>query len=281
VSQSVFLAVLVAAFMHAAWNAIIKAHGDRFASITQLGIGQGLLGLALTPFFPLPADEIWFWIAASAFLHTAYKLFLVRAYQAGDLAQVYPLARGAAPLITALVAYFALNETMSPLTTAGVIVLCLGIGVMAMKGGGLLASLDLRAVRAALIVSLFIAAYTMVDGVGARLSESFAAYIVWMFALDGAAMTVVYLFHRGRGGAPALREKWPTGAGAAVISFSAYWLIIWAMTEAPIAAVAALREVSILFALGISTLLLKEHATVWRLGAAACIVAGVVVIRVG
>lgn len=273
---------MVAAFMHAAWNAIIKSHGDRFASITQLGVVQGLLGLALTPFFPLPHGEIWLWIAASAFLHTGYKLFLVRAYQAGDLGQIYPLARGAAPLITALAAYFALHETMSPLTTAGVIILCLGIGVMAMKGGrGILASLDPHAVGFALIVSLFIAAYTMVDGIGARQSHHFAAYIVWMFALDGAAMTAVYAFRRGGAGIPLLRVQWRTGAVAAVISFSAYWFIIWAMTEAPIAAVAALREVSILFALGISTFVLKEHATAWRIGAAVCIIAGVVVIRAG
>lgn len=274
---------MVAAFMHAAWNAIIKSHGDRFASITQLGVVQGLLGLALTPFFPLPQGVTWFWIAASALLHTGYKLFLVRAYQAGDLGQIYPLARGAAPLITALAAYFTLHETMSPITTTGVIVLCLGIAVMAMKGGrrGLLGSLDPHAVGFALIVSLFIAAYTMVDGIGARLSHQFASYIVWMFALDGAAMTTLYVFRRGRVGAPLLRTQWRTGAVAAVISFSAYWLIIWAMTVTPIAAVAALREVSILFALGISTFILKEHATAWRIGAAVCIIAGVVVIRAG
>ncbi len=272
---------MLAAFMHVAWNAMVKSNSDRFASITQVGVVQGLFGLALTPFFPLPEGAIWFWIAASAFLHTGYKLFLVRAYEAGDLGQVYPLARGAAPLITALAAYLTLGEEMSALTTVGVLVLCLGIAVMAAKGGGLLAALDLRAVGFALAVSLFIASYTMVDGVGARQSESFASYVVWMFALDGAVMAAVYALRRGAGGASQALHAWRSGAGAAVLSLSAYWLVIWAMTKAPIAAVAALREVSILFALAISTFILREQATPRRIGAALCIIAGVVVIRVG
>lgn len=277
-SNTIFLVVLLAALMHAAWNAIIKDRGDRFFSISTLGVAQGLITLCLTPFVDIPERAVWGWIAASALLHTGYKLFLIRAYSAGDLGQVYPLARGSAPLLSSLIALVFLGETLGPFLWAGVAVLCSGIALMSFKGGAK-GALDAKAIAWALGTSLFITGYTIVDAVGARSAASAASYIVWMFVFDGLAIGLVYAAVRRGDIAPVVKEL-PFGAFVAMLSLGAYWLIIWAMTKAPIGAVAALRESSILFALAISVAFLKERASGWRLVSALTILAGVVLMRI-
>jgi len=265
--------------MHAAWNAIIKDRGDRFFSISTLGVAQGLISLALIPFVGVPERATWMWIFASAALHTGYKLFLIRAYTAGDLGQVYPLARGSAPLLSSLIALLFLHETLGPFVWGGVVTLCAGIALMSFKGGGG-GALDLKAAFWALGTSLFITGYTIVDAVGARGAHSAATYVVWMFVFDGLAIALVYAAVR-RGRVAAVARELPFGAMTALLSLGAYWIIIWAMTKAPIGAVAALRESSILFALAISVLFLKESASGWRIASAAIILAGVALMRIG
>lgn len=277
-SATVFLAVLLAAALHAGWNALIKDRGDRFFAISVLGAAQGLIALAVLPFVDVPTGGTWLWIFASAALHTGYKLFLIRAYTAGDLGQVYPLARGAAPLLSSLVALVFLGETLGPFLWAGVVALCAGIGLMSAKGGG--AHLDRKAVMWALATSVFISGYTIVDAVGARGAASPTSYIAWMFVFDGLSIAAVYAAVRRGDMKPVAREL-PFGLMAAVFSLGAYWLVIWAMTKAPIGAVAALRETSILFALAISVAFLKERASAWRLFSAAVILAGVALMRLG
>ena len=134
---TVFLAVLAAALMHAGWNAIVKVGLDRFSSILLLSIAQGAIALLLLPFFAFPAAEAWPWLLGSALLHVGYKLFLIRAYEHGDLSQVYPLARGTAPLIVALVGALFLGEAMTAGKTAAVVTIALGVLVMSRNGGGL------------------------------------------------------------------------------------------------------------------------------------------------
>jgi drug/metabolite transporter (DMT)-like permease len=276
-SNTVFLVVLLAAFMHAAWNALIKERGDRFFSISTLGVAQGLISLAIVPFVGLPEKAVWGWIAASAALHTGYKLFLIRAYSAGELGQVYPLARGSAPLLSSLIALVFLHEMLGPFLWMGVIVLCAGIALMAFKGGAV-GALDAKAVFWALGTSLFITGYTIVDAVGARSAMSAATYVVWMFVFDGLAIALVYAGVR-RGRVVAVARELPFGILTATLSLGAYWLIIWAMTKAPIGAVAALRESSILFALAISVIFLRERASGWRVASALTILAGVILMR--
>lgn len=266
--------------MHAGWNALIKERSDRFFSISLLGVAQGLIALAFVPFVAIPRGETWIWILASAALHTGYKLFLIRAYTAGDLGQVYPLARGTAPLLSSLIALFVLHETLGPFLWAGVVTLCAGIGLMSLKGGAATAGLDRKAVLWALATSVFITGYTIVDAVGARGAISPASYIAWMFVFDGLTIAIVYAFVR-RGEIRAVARELPFGVMAALMSLGAYWLVIWAMTKAPIGAVAALRESSILFALAISALVLKERVSGWRIGSAALILGGVVLMRAG
>lgn len=277
----VFLAVIAAGLMHAAWNAMIKQRLDRFMSISLMSFSMAALSIACLPFFEVPQGFTWFWIGVSAALHTGYKIFLIRAYEAGDLAQVYPLARGSAPLLTAVFGFVLLGEQLSTIMTVGIAVLCLGITLMSMRGGATLGRLNGIAIVNALITSLFIAAYTLTDGIGGRSAPSASSYAVWMFAIDGVWMALFCTYMRGPEVFSAIAAQWRSALISGALSLGAYWIVIWAMTRAPIAAVAALRETSILFAVLISVLFLGERLTSWRLAAVALIVAGVILLRLG
>lgn len=277
-TTGVFLAVLAAAFMHAGWNALIKVRLDPFLSISLMSLGMGAISLAGLPFVAVPAGWTWLWIGLSVALHTGYKLFLVRAYRIGDLGQVYPLARGTAPLLTALGSAVLIGEVVSPSAGAAIVVLCLGILLMSLRGGGS-AKLGRTTVLYALGTSGFIALYTLVDGVGGRSAPSASSYTAWLFVLDGLTMGLVCGSMRGRAAVAGLVPAWRTGLGTGALSLGAYWIVIWAMTQAPIAAVAALRESSILFALVLSAVMLKERLTAWRVTAAVLILAGVAGLR--
>jgi drug/metabolite transporter (DMT)-like permease len=280
-TADVFFAVLLAAFLHAAWNALIKTRLDRFLSVSLMSFGMGAISLACLPFVAVPQGMTWVWILLSAALHTGYKLFLIKAYNAGDLGQVYPLARGAAPLLTTLGGALLVGEFVPPLVAASIVVMCAGITLMSLRGGSGLGRLDSVAVTSALATSLFISAYTLTDGVGGRSAPSASSYTVWLFLVDGFWMGLFGLAVRGRAGFRAMLPEWKTGLLTGALSLGAYWIVIWAMTKAPIGAVAALRETSILFAIALSALFLKERLSPWRVGAAFLILAGVVGLRIG
>jgi drug/metabolite transporter (DMT)-like permease len=275
---TVFLAVLCAALMHAAWNAIVKVGLDRFSSILLLSIAQGVMALFLLPFFATPLIEAWPWVAGSAVLHIGYKLFLIQAYRHGDLSQVYPLARGTAPLIVALVGAMFLGEVMTTGKTAAVIAIALGVIVMSQNGTGL-DRLPRKALFYALGTACFTASYTLVDGVGARIAETASGYTLWMFALDATGMTGFALATRGTAALKRLRPAWRSGIAAGGLSLGSYWIAIWAFTLAPLAMVAALRETSVLFAMLIGVFMLGERAGLWRWVAMLLIVSGVVLMR--
>ncbi|MGI9372909.1 MAG: EamA family transporter [Hyphomicrobiales bacterium] len=277
----IVFAVLAAAIMHASWNALIKTGLDKFLSISMMSLFMGLLALLALPFVPFPDQYTWMWIIISAVLHTGYKLFLIRAYAAGDLSQVYPLARGTAPLITAFASFALLGEHLGTFTIAGIFVLCAGVWLMCVQGGMGVKKLDKPAIAYALGTSLFIAAYTITDGIGGRGATSVTSYTMWMFALDAVIMMTVCLSVRGINAVPSMMSEWKSGLIAAALSVCAYWIVIWAMTQAPIAAVAALRETSVLAALLISVVVLKEKVNLWRIWAAITILAGVVLLRTG
>jgi drug/metabolite transporter (DMT)-like permease len=273
----VFWAVLTAAAMHAGWNAVVKVGNDRFSSILLLSLIQSVLALLLLPFFPLPANAAWAWLAASALLHTGYKFVLSRAYEHGDLSQVYPLARGVAPLIAAVVGIAALGETMSPPKALSVV--AIAFGVMAMKGDAMLGTISVKALAYALATAAFTASYTLVDGVGARMSGTPSGYTMWMFVGDGLCMIAFTLSARGGGAIHKLTPDWRSGMAAGAMSLGSYWIAIWAFTLAPIALVAALRETGVLFAMLIAVVFLKERAGAWRWLAASSICFGVILMR--
>ncbi|HEY0026773.1 MAG TPA: EamA family transporter [Allosphingosinicella sp.] len=275
-SLSVFLLVLLAALMHAAWNAWVKSEEDRFGSILRLAAGQSVLAALLLPFFEFPAGHVWPWIAASAALHTGYKAFLIAAYEKGDLSQVYPLARGTAPMIVAAAGMIFLAEVPPPLRLAAVA--AIGTGILLMAGGQ--GRLSGTALLLAMGTAAFTASYTLVDGNGARVSGNASAFILWAIALDGPLMLAYGVAARGASApfAP-LRSGWRQGLAAGATSAGAYWIVVWAFTQAPLAMVAALRETSVLFAMVIAAFLLGEKVAPRRWAAAGLIVAGLVLMR--
>ena len=273
-SLAVFLAVLFAAALHAGWNALVKLGLDRFSSILFLALVQGGIALLLLPFFGLPPAAAWPWVLLGSALHSGYKLVLIRAYGHGDLSQVYPLARGTAPLIVAVAGALFLGEAMDLARVGAVVAIAAGIMLMAGRGGLTRAGLGW-----ALATAGFTAAYTLADGVGARVAGSASAFILTMIALDGAIMLVFGLAARGRAGIAAMLPAWRPGAAAGAMSLGAYWIAVWAFTKAPLAMVAALRETSVLFAMLIAVVFLRERPTARRWFAAGLILIGVVLMR--
>lgn len=277
-TAGIFLAILAAALMHAGWNAIVKIGLDRLLTITLVAAAAGLVSLPLLGFFPAPLPAAWPWMAASVVLHVGYNVALARAYEIGDFGVVYPIARGTAPLLTAIAGALVVGEYLTPIELAGILVLVAGVWLMAARGR-VPAAVGASAVVPALITSMFISGYSLSDGLGARASASANGYTLWLFALDGIAMLAVTLGWRGRAAMMSALPYWRSGLAGGVLSLGAYGIAIWAMTKAPIALVAALRESSVLFAAVISVLLLGEPLR-WSRGLAALLIAaGIILIR--
>jgi drug/metabolite transporter (DMT)-like permease len=276
----VFLAVLAAAAMHASWNATIKVRLDRLGSISLMTVGMGIVALPALPLVAVPGVAGWLLIAASVVLHTGYRLFLVKAYAAGDLAQTYPLARGAAPLLTTLGGVVLIREIPAGLAISGILLLSAGTLLMSVRGGNGL-TVERRAIGFAFITSLFVAGYTLTDGMGARSADGAASYAAWLFVADAIVTAGVMVFMRGGGIVATMLPEWRTGLITGALAAGAYWIAVWAMTQAPIASVAALRETSILFAMAISVFSLGEAVTRWRIVAALLIVGGIIALKLG
>jgi drug/metabolite transporter (DMT)-like permease len=275
----VFLAVLSAAVFHASWNALLKMRAEPSVATTLVAVASALVAAPLAAYAGVPAAAAWPWLLASTTIHVGYFLGLSAAYRAGDLGQVYPIARGTAPLLTAVVATYWLGEQLGPRGILGVTVLAGGILLLAVKGGRTLQQFNGRAVAFALLTSLTTTSYTVVDGVGARLSGDAVAYTTWLFVLSGVAMAV---YGRLRIGPQLLEEckiHWPIALGGGALSVAAYVIVVWAMTVAPIALVAALRETSVLFAAVLGTVLLREPMRMIRVAAAGLVLAGVLLVR--
>ncbi len=275
----VFLAVLAAALLHAGWNALIKTGLDGFSSILILALVQGAIAIALLPFFDPPARAAWPWVLAGSLLHSGYKLTLIQAYRHGDLSQVYPLARGTAPMIVAVAGLLFLGEEIGLVRIAAILSIAAGILLMAARSGES-GGLGKAGLGFALATACFTASYTMADGVGARLAGAASGFALWLFALDGLLMLGYGLATRGTSAIAALAPAWRSGAAAGAMSLGSYWIAIWAFTRAPLAMVAALRETSVLFALLIAFFLLREKIGPWRIAAALLILAGIVLMRV-
>jgi drug/metabolite transporter (DMT)-like permease len=277
---TVFLAVLAAAVMHAGWNVLVKLKLDRFLTLYLIETIMGFMGLMMLAVFPWPAAASIPYAVTSGLLHVGYALFLSRAYRTGDLSQVYPIARGAAPLLTLAVTFTFMHEDVTLMGAAGVAVLVLGIWAVSLMGRGAM-RLDGLTLFFAIGTSVFIAAYTIVDGVGARVSGQVSGYTGLVFVLDALFLSIAAFVMRGPGIVRAVAPYWKTGIVGACLSVGAYWIAIWAMTQAPIASVAALREISILIVMLLSMRVLKETVSLSRLVGAGLIVAGAMMIRLG
>lgn len=277
-STSVFLAVLLAAALHASWNALVKGGADRRVNMCGVVIGHlPAAGIALC-FVQAPAPESWPWIGAGMVAHLGYQLFLLSAYEKGDLSQVYPIARGAAPLIVTAISTLALGVALSGQQLAAVALIAAGLMSMAAVRGASGAR-NWPAAKLALVTGCFIASYSLIDGTGARLSGSPVGFYGWLGAAN-AAIFALWMHWRAPG---VLRKTFTTGLPIFFIggtaSFVAYALVIWAFTHAPIALVTALRETSILFALLIGRLAFGEPVGRAKIIAACCVLAGAALLR--
>ncbi|MFH8580343.1 DMT family transporter [Streptomyces zaomyceticus] len=272
----VTLAVLVAAVTHASWNAIAHHIRDQLLSFTLISGGGVLISLVTACFVPLPAAGAWPYLVASALLHVGYMALLMRSFTLGDFGQMYPIARGTAPLIvTALAAVF-VDEVPDGRQLLGVAVACAGLAGLAVWGirgkGG---RPQWPALLAASATGLSIALYTVVDGVGVRASGSPLGYIAWLMILQGLAIPAYALWTRRAALLPQLRPHAARGLLGAALSVAAYALVLWAQTKAPLAPIAALRESSIIVGAAIGAVFFKERFGVPRFAAAGLMVVGI------
>ena len=276
-SFGVFLAVLFAAFLHAGWNALIKMGADKLGGMVMLSVAHGVLALPLALISPWPSAETWPWLIGSGLIHFAYQVFLMLAYQHGDLSRVYPIARGTAPMIVLVAGAFLLEDEMSAAEVGGI--LLVGAGILMMAHGVFRHGESRRMLPFALGSACATAGYSLVDGLGARVSGDAVAYVAWLFVLDAAFFTPVCLGLRGSVVLRAPLRDWLRNGAAALASYGAYAIAVWAMTQAPIALVTALRETSILFAVLIGWLALGDRMDRAKAAAALMIVLGVVLTR--
>ena len=273
----VLVAVMAAAFMHATWNALIKLGTSKLTSMLILTVVQGGFGLIIALTRPMPDPHVWLWLLASGVFHSAYKLFLAYAYEQGDLSRVYPIARGTAPMVVLVISALFLVDKIAGWEYIGIIIL--GLGILLMARGVFSSGESRKLLPFALGSAMATAGYSIVDGLGAREAGDAVAYVGWLFALDAVFFTPCCLDLRGRSVLQANRKAWIMGSIAAVFSYGAYAIAVWAMTVAPIALVAALRETSILFAVLIGAVAFGEKMNLQKGIAAALIVAGVIVTR--
>ena len=274
----VFLAVLFAAACHAGWNALIKVGLDPLSTTTLISLGAGLVALALAPLVGLPAWAAWPWLIASVIVHLCYFASLIESYRTGDLGQVYPIARGSAPLMTAAATTVFIGEKLSLVGWTGIFSLVAGVLLLSARGGRELAEVDRRAIGFALFTALTICAYSVVDGIGARLSANPNAYSVWLFIGIAVVMLPYAIYRDGPDVIPAMRRFWRRGLAGGALQLLSYGIAIWAMTAAPIAIVATLRETSVLFGAVIAVVVLKEPLRAARIVAACLIVCGLILI---
>ena len=275
----VFAAVLFAAACHAGWNALIKVGLDPLSTTILIAVGAAAVSLAALPFVGMPASAAWPWLIASAFVHLFYFAALAESYRTGDLGQVYPTARGSAPLMTATASAFFVGEQLGAFGWTGIVALAAGVLLLSARGGRAIVHLDRRAVGYALITALTICAYSLTDGIGARLSQNPQAYVAWLFLANAVVLVPYGLWRNAAGMTFALRRFWLRGLAGGTLQALSYGIVLWAMTLAPIAIVAGLRETSVLFGAVIAVAVLKEPFRPARMVAAALIVCGLVLIR--
>jgi drug/metabolite transporter (DMT)-like permease len=277
-SLEIVAIVLLAAALHAGWNTLIKISGDGVAAMAFVTLAGGLISLVALPFVEAPDPASWPLLALGILLHTGYHLLLPIAYDHGDLGQVYPIARGSAPLLVTVGALVFAGELLGLVSLLGVI--CLAVGVMALafdKRTGV--TRNPKAVLYALGVGVCIAAYTIVDGLGARQAGSVLGFAVWLTIGDGLLTFILALIWKRSAIWRVARANAGRGMIGGAMQVGAYWIIIWALALAPMGMVSATRETSVLFAALISTFVLKEGFGVWRFISASIITFGLILSR--
>ena len=280
----VVLAVLCGAMLHASWNAMVKSGGDKAIDTALITIAGALLALPPLLWVGLPSAAVWPYLLASNAIHIGYYIALVEAYRHGELGITYPIMRGFAPLLVALASSAFIGEVPSPASWLGIVGITLGVAMVGLAHPGE-ALHHRRAMLFAFANAGLIAVYTLVDGVGVRTNGSAAQYVLLLFVLDGFAYPLLVWLRRSAAQRIELRiyarQRWPAAVLGGGASIGSYAIALWAMTRAPVASVAALRETSVLFAALLGTLLLKERFGAQRAIGTMVIVGGVMALRFG
>jgi drug/metabolite transporter (DMT)-like permease len=274
----VTLAVLGAGLLHAGWNALLKSApgGDALLDTATVVAGSGAWGLLVLPWVGFPDAAAWKYVVVSTVIHWAYYVTLAQAYRTGDLSFAYPLMRGTAPLIAAVLAIVFLREWPTPQVALGILLICAGIVSIAFVRRN---PHPRAAALFAFANAAIIAVYTLVDGAGARASGNAASYVAWLTFLEAIPFLFWIRARRGSAAVAYIARGWRRGIVGGAASLGAYAIVLWAMTRAPVAAVAALRETSVLFAALIGAIWLKEGFGLPRLAGAASVVAGVAALK--
>ena len=276
-------AVLAASLLHATWHALVKSSGDRVAALAGMNLVSGAAAFSIMPLVAPPTLLVAAIIAGSVLLHGAYKIALAKLYSRADLSQGYPLARGLTPLIATLLGLVVLNEVPSNLSLLGILLIAIGIaGLMLERDEGHLSriagALSLPTILAAVVAGSAVAAYSVVDAYGGRLSGDWLGFTVWLIACDSTAFVAYALATRRSGALSVWRHTWARTLFSGVLGTVSFGVFMWALTRAQVGAVAALRETSILFAALLGSLFLGERTTWIRLASTATVMTGVAAI---
>ena len=268
-SPFVLACVMCAAILHAGWNAVLRGGGDRLWSMTLMMVAVTCVTATAAMFVPWPNAASWPYVIASAVIHTGYNLSLVRTYRVGDLGQTYPISRGSSPVLVALGAMIFAHEAINIVSALGIVLVSLGIISLAFQGKGLTADF----LPTALTTGVLIGAYTVVDGIGVRLSGSSVAYTNSMFLLWSITMPPIFYAMRGR--PPAYtRAQTVMALTGGLVSLLAYGIVIWAMQDGAMGVVSALRETSVVYAAIIGRVFLKERLSARRITSCLAIAMG-------
>jgi len=277
-SSFVLAAVLFGALLHAAWNALIKLQSDKFAAASTVAILAGVVGLPVMAALPAPPAAAWPYLVASAIIHVGYFALVAFAYRSADLGVAYPLTRGSAPVITALLAFLLIGETLG--WNGWLAVAAVAAGIVALSADALMRGGLSRSTAAAAILNAgVIVTYTLIDGLGARVIGNGLIYVAWMLAGTAILIFALMLASRGTAFLLELRKGWLLGLVGAVLTVASYSIALWAMTRAPIGLVAALRETSVLIAAILGAIFFHEPFGPKRWLALALIIGGIALLR--
>lgn len=270
--------VLISAFMHATWNAVVRAGSSRFMTLAMVDGTALVICLLALPLVSVPSLEVWGYILVSVGLNTVYRLFLIKAYETGDFGQVYPVMRGIPPVLVALFSYFMLHEQLSREALAGVVLIC--VGIISLTFVRRMTAQMLKPILMAVCAGAFIAAYTVVDAKGVRASETVLQYIIYLTVFQSIPIPVLAFFKERPALARAIRGHWQVGLLGGVFYLASYGLVLFALSLDAVAKVSALRETSVIIGAIIAALFFHERFGWQRMLSAFVIVCGIILIKV-
>ena len=270
----IFILILVSALCHAVWSAIIKSSKNPLSLMGITSVLEVTIFLPLTFTVPFPTLEVWYFLIATVTIHVFYRLNVIYSYRYGDLSYIYPISRGSSCLFVAIISILFLSSDISVAGFVGILIVCIGLFLISYSKN---LSFNFRGFALAISTAILITAYTLVDGVGVRLSENGFSYIYWLFTLNGIPLLIIGLISKD-----GLRKRetytFRSGIAAGVFATSSYAIVVWSMQFIEIAYVSSIREISIVFAAIIGMLFLFEKNAKSRIIPSILIVSGISVV---